>query len=90
MFCPNLVCPARGRYGQGNIGVHSRKEQRYTCPICKRTFAPSKGTVFFRLRTAADVASLTIILLRMMIMEKGAERKRENPSISPRIAIHSR
>ena len=73
MFCPNLVCLARGRYGQSNIGVHSRKEQRYICRICKQTFAASKGTVFYRLRTAADIVSLAVILLRMMIIEKGAE-----------------
>jgi hypothetical protein len=23
VFCPNLVCPARGQAGKGNIGVHS-------------------------------------------------------------------
>ena len=27
IFCPNLACPARGQTGQGNIGIHSRKEQ---------------------------------------------------------------
>src|SRR4029453_4718874 len=25
-FCPNRNCPARGQTGQGNIGIHSRKE----------------------------------------------------------------
>ena len=30
-FCPNLACPARGQSGQGNIGIHSRKEQ--TLPV---------------------------------------------------------
>ena len=28
MFCPNLACPARGQRGQGNVHIHSRKEQR--------------------------------------------------------------
>src|SRR2546422_6357464 len=27
--CPNLACPARGQTGQGNIGIHSRKEKRF-------------------------------------------------------------
>ena len=28
VFCPNLDCPARGQVGQGNIGIHMRKEGR--------------------------------------------------------------
>ena len=31
VFCPNLACPARGQTGQGNIGIHSQKEQRFIC-----------------------------------------------------------
>ena len=30
-FCPNLACPARGQTGQGNIGIHSRKDRRFIC-----------------------------------------------------------
>ena len=26
VFCPNLACHARGQTGQGNIGIHSRKD----------------------------------------------------------------
>ncbi len=26
VFCPNLVCPARGQVGKGNIVVHSQQE----------------------------------------------------------------
>jgi len=25
VFCPNLVCHARGQIGQGNIGIHAQK-----------------------------------------------------------------
>src|SRR5919202_1326971 len=39
VWCPNLECPARGQAGQGNIGVHSQKEQRYRCHVCHKTFA---------------------------------------------------
>jgi hypothetical protein len=31
VFCPNLACAARGQSGQGNISIHSRKEQRFLC-----------------------------------------------------------
>jgi transposase-like protein len=33
-FCPNEHCPARGQTGRGNIGIHSRKEQRFICHEC--------------------------------------------------------
>ena len=39
VFCPNLACPARGQTGQGNIGIHSRKDQRFLCTQCHKTFS---------------------------------------------------
>jgi len=62
-FCPNPECPARGQIGQGNIGVHSRQEQRYICRVCKRTFAGRTGTAYYRLRTAAETVTLVVTLL---------------------------
>jgi hypothetical protein len=38
-FCPNQHCPARGQTGQGNIGIHSRKDKQFICPI-RRTKSP--------------------------------------------------
>ena len=63
VFCPNPDCPARGQVGQGNIGVHSRQEQRYICHVCKRTFAAGTGTVFYRLRTPTETVTLVVTLL---------------------------
>jgi transposase-like protein len=62
-FCPNRNCPARGQTGQGNIGVHSRKEQRFICHECQQTFSATKGTVFYRLRTSAETVVLIVTLL---------------------------
>jgi len=62
-FCHNPQCPARGQRGQGNIHVHSRVEQRYRCTTCGRTFAATKDTSFYRLRTAADVVTRVLTLL---------------------------
>jgi len=62
-FCPNLACPARGQIGQGNIGIHSRKDQRFLCSECHKTFSATKGTVFYRLRTAAETVTLVVTLL---------------------------
>jgi transposase-like protein/IS1 family transposase len=62
-FCPNRACPARGQRGQGNIGIHSRKEQRFICKQCHKTFTATKGTVFYRLRTSAELVVIVVTLL---------------------------
>lgn len=63
VFCPNWDCPARGQTGKGNIGVHSRKEKRYKCRECGKTFAETVGTPFYRLRTGMEVVVLVVTLL---------------------------
>jgi transposase-like protein len=62
-FCHNPQCPARGQRGQGNIRVHSQREQRYRCTTCGQTFAATTDTPFYRLRTGADVVTLVLTLL---------------------------
>jgi transposase-like protein/IS1 family transposase len=62
-FCPRLTCPARGQTGQGNIGIHSRKDKRFLCTACHKTFSATKGTAFYRLRTAAETVTLVVTLL---------------------------
>jgi transposase-like protein len=62
-FCPNIDCPARGQTGAGNITVHSQKEKRCHCKVCGQTFATSKGTLFYRLRTDPQMVMWVIVLL---------------------------
>jgi transposase-like protein/IS1 family transposase len=62
-FCPNPDCPARGQTGQGNLGIHSRKEQRFICKQCHKTFTTTKGTAFYRVRTSAETISLVLTLM---------------------------
>jgi transposase-like protein len=63
VFCPNTYCHARGQTGQGNIGIHSQKEQRFICHECHKTFSARKGTVFYRLRTSAETVVIVMTLL---------------------------
>src|ERR671932_962648 len=63
VFCPNPHCHARGQTGQGHIGIHSQKEQRFICHECRTTFSARKGTVFYRLRTSAETVVLVVTLL---------------------------
>ena len=63
VFCPNSDCPARGQTGKGNLHIHSHKEHRYRCDVCEKTFATTKGTVFYRLRTETEQVTLVLALL---------------------------
>ena len=63
VFCPNLACPARGRTGQGNMRIHSQKEQRFLCTECQRTFTTTKGTALSRLRTSAETVTRVVTLI---------------------------
>ena len=62
-FCHNPDCPARGQRGFGNIRVHSRKEQRYRCTICDRTFAATHDTPFYRLKKPTELVIIVLTLL---------------------------
>src|SRR3954454_4839075 len=62
-FCHNPDCTARGQLGLGNISVQSRKERRYRCTTCGRTFAATRDTPFYRLKTSADLVTIVITLL---------------------------
>ena len=63
ILCHNPDCPASGKVGRGNVGVHSQKQQRYICHECKVTFTPSKGSPFYRLRYSVEVVKQVITLL---------------------------
>ncbi|HEY0605010.1 MAG TPA: hypothetical protein VGD58_18980 [Herpetosiphonaceae bacterium] len=63
IFCPNLAYPARGHVGQGNLTIHSRKEQRYRFQVCGKTFAARTGTVFYRRRTPEAIITQVLTLI---------------------------
>jgi transposase-like protein len=58
--CHDPDCPARGKPGLGNIRVHSRKERRYRCTTCGRTFAATHDTPLYRLKEPTE--SVIIVL----------------------------
>jgi len=62
-FCPNMDCPARGKIGKGNITIHSRKDARYRCSVCEKTFAARTGTAYYRLHHDPGLFTLVITLL---------------------------
>lgn len=62
-FCPNFYCLNRGKTGLGNIRVHSRKERRFRCITCDKTFAATKNTPYYRLHKSLDLVTLVLTLL---------------------------
>ena len=62
-FCHNMDCSERGQVGQGTITIHSRKEGRYRCRCCGKTFAHTTATPFYRLKQTMDVVTLVLTLL---------------------------
>ena len=63
LFCPNIDCPARGHSARGNIIVHSQKEKRCLCTVCEKSFAITKGTLFYRLHTDPKIVMCVIVLM---------------------------
>jgi transposase-like protein len=62
-FCPNFYCLNRGKAGQGNIRIHSRKERRFRCTTCDKTFAATKNTPYYRLHKSLDLVTIVLALL---------------------------
>ncbi len=49
--------------GQSNFHVHSQKDRRYRCAACHKTFAETKGTLVYHLRSADETVTMVITLL---------------------------
>src|SRR5215207_6009789 len=63
VFCANPACADRGVTDRGNIKVHSHKYRRFRCASCKKTFAATSGTPFFRLHKDQALFLCVITLL---------------------------
>ena len=58
VVCPNSACGASER-----IGIHSRKERRYICHSCGKTFAETVGTPLYGLKHPAWLVIVVLALL---------------------------
>jgi transposase-like protein len=53
--------------------VHSRKERRYACASCEKTFAATSGTPFYRLHKPAELLTVVLTLLSLGCPPKAIE-----------------
>ena len=65
-FCPNEECPDYGRVDAGNLinfGFTKASTQRRLCKTCGDTFTVTRGTLFYRRRTAQKDIVETLAIL---------------------------
>jgi transposase-like protein len=62
-LCHNPRCWAYGRRGEGHIVIHSRRERRYRCKRCGRTFSATTGTALYRAHKPVDLVVTVLTLL---------------------------
>lgn len=60
-FCPDSTCAASREPGM--IGIHSRKDKRYRCKVCEKTFSQTTHTAMYGLKKAAGLFSIVVMLL---------------------------
>ncbi len=60
---PQRALLAYGRAGEGHIVIHSRKERRYRCNRCGRTFSATKGTTLYRAHKPHELVAAIVALL---------------------------
>jgi transposase-like protein/IS1 family transposase len=62
-FCHNPACWAYGRRGAGHIVIHSRRERRYQCRRCAKTFSATRGTALYRAHKPPALVAQIVTLL---------------------------
>jgi transposase-like protein len=62
-FCHNPDCWAYGRRGEGHVVIHSRRERRYQCKRCGKTFSATTATALYRAHKPAAVVVQVVTLL---------------------------
>jgi transposase-like protein len=69
-YCPNKECEDYGELQIGNIRKYGKtkgNKQRYQCKTCQVTFTETKGTLFYRRRTAEkDIIEVLAMLAEGM------------------------
>ena len=52
--CPNKNCPCYGSVSGKNIRIHSKRDMRYQCAYCKKTWVAHRGDMYYGLRAPKE------------------------------------
>ncbi len=61
-YCRNKNCPYYGLKFDNKVSIHSRKENRFQCAHCKKTWVEHSDDIYFRLRAPRQKFELAKIL----------------------------
>ena len=61
--CPNEGCSLYGVKVPNKVVIHSRKENRFQCSKCKKTWVGHKGSFIYRLHSSEDKVELARLLI---------------------------
>ncbi|KKU80237.1 MAG: hypothetical protein UY05_C0011G0019 [Candidatus Peregrinibacteria bacterium GW2011_GWA2_47_7] len=63
-LCPNESCPLFQKQLEGNVVVHSKKQHRFQCKQCKKTWVGHRGETHFGLRHDRQKVERVQLLLK--------------------------
>jgi hypothetical protein len=62
-WCPNLMCSARGKMGEGTMTIQEKQRRRSRCAVCHPTVSQRRGTLFEKLRKPIAVVLIVVTQL---------------------------
>lgn len=79
--CPNIDCEFYGQSDSGNIAVHSRKQGRFRCNICNKTWSAYSDEATFGLRSDEEIIERAFTMFEQDIpIRTIAKRLKVSPS----------
>ena len=70
LSCLNSECSEYGKFGAGNIGIHSCASKIYYCNVCKGRWSVRRNTIFYNLKTDEE----KVLLALKMLSERNSAR----------------
>lgn len=78
--CPNPKCQFYKKTGQGNVTIHSQKNQRFQCSECQKTWKGNINTPYYGLRSDREKIEQA---LNLLAAGKSVRKVAKEVSVSP-------
>jgi len=53
--CPNAKCKLYGQLEKNNIQIHSKKNKRFRCSLCYKTWSENFNEIYFCLKSSIEL-----------------------------------